>query len=148
VEIGGHRPGDPEGGVGGSGGRVAGQHEVGVGAEQDLVGEGRSGGQDLPVGLEGEAVDGVGAQGAEVGDHQAAVAEAQVERAVGLVAGQGEVAAAAGVGDTAHHDLAVGLQDEGVGPVERGLEVGGDLAGAAVVQRCSWPVFPGPSAHQ
>src|SRR5205807_3229193 len=55
---------------------------------------------------------------------QAALAEARIELPGGVVAGQGEVLAAAAVADSCHHDPAVGLEGEGVGPVLGSTEVG------------------------
>src|SRR5207302_5019604 len=98
--------------------------EVAVRAQGDGVVIGDAGGNDLPVGLDGDAVDDVGRQGADGCDHEAAVAEARVELAGGGVAGECEVAAAAAVADAGHDDVAVGLEGEGVGPVLGSAEVG------------------------
>ena len=99
-----------------------------MGAQRDDVLEGDAGGHDLAVGLDGDAVDDVGGEGPHALGHQAALAEGRVEGAVGVVAGQGEVLAAADVAHAGHHDLPVGLERQRVGPVVGVAEVGEDHA--------------------
>jgi hypothetical protein len=66
----------------------------------------------------------------EVGSHPAVAAEALVERAVAIVAGEGEIKARSARG----HDLAVGLKRDPIGQVDATTEVGSHPAVASGIK--------------
>ena len=100
------------------------------------------GDDDPAVGLDDERAGVVGLR-AEVGGHDPVAAEVLVARAVGVVANEREVAVDAVAGrEPGDHDLAVGLDGDGVGLVAAAEDVGLDdpVGAEAGVGRAVGPV--------
>ena len=103
--------------------KVAGGAVVGVGDPDQ---------NNLAIGLQDHVV-GAFVEGADVGADETTTAEAGIEHAGRAVAGHGKAGLAAIGGPAGEQDLAVGLHQNPLGDVVRGIKVGGEQAGCSGV---------------